>query len=210
MNKRCITVGLLGFCSLLSYPFISFAKSENDVPFLVPGKSFSSVSCNVTNGEITPPDTVYVDSKGVAWGYDKYSFAPQLGKIIFIEIITQDMQSIGLTYHWADMQNSSYGVNSPQQITTKKNRFASYIDTSNKSLLNLYISRNTYGKYTLRVAMVNPTNNISQSEIDKVVDDFNPTSSIMDTRKLGYLIRGEDDPKDLVSMKALCQKGRNY
>lgn len=210
MNKRCITVGLLGFYSLLSYPFISFAKSENDVAFLVPGKIFSSVSCNITNGEITPSDNVYVDSKGVAWGYDKYSFAPQFGKIIFIEIVTQDMQSIGLTYHWADMQNPSYGVNSPQQITTKKNRFASYINTSNKSSLNLYISRNTYGKYTLRVAMVNTTNNVSQSEIDKVVDDFNPTSSIMDTRKLRYLIRGEDDPQDLVSMKALCQKMENY
>jgi hypothetical protein len=208
MNKKHFAVGFFVFCSLISHPFISSAKSEKDVNFLVPGKNFSPVSCDIFNGTISTTDNTYTDDKGVVWGYDKYSFKPQLGKIIFIEVIVQDKNQVGLTYHWADMQNmpNIYTPISPTQILQWKNRFAAYIDTNDKSSLNLYVSRRIYGNYVLRVSTVNPINNVSKLEVDKVVDDFSPLSSLDNMKRFGYRIRGEDDPEDLVNMKDLCQK----
>jgi hypothetical protein len=196
----------------------SFAETKDKKVILVPGENLFPLKCETIQGSIDANDKIAPPGSldDSALRYDSYSFKTDPGNIVFFELsnakqndanFNPRLQTIvfnnALNYYKSGFV---LGLN-PNKIQ-KEAWYFSRKDTKTTNR-NLYISSATYGTYNLRIAYARPSSKISESQIEKAVED----SSILGQRKLMLLTLkikmgqplNDDEKIYPVDMNALCK-----
>ena len=195
----------------------SFAETNNKV-ILVPGENLFPFKCETIQGSIdandklAPPGTLH----NSASRYDSYSFKTDPGNIVFFELsnTNQNDSNFNPRLETIVFNNASNYYKSgvilglhPNKIQ-KEAWYFSRKDTKTTNR-NLYIYSATPGNYNLRIVYARPSSKISESQIEKAVED----SSILGQGKLflttlktrmGQTLN-DDEKIHPVDMNALCK-----
>ncbi len=166
----------------------SFAETNNKV-ILVPCENLFPLKCETIKGSIDANDSIAArgNLNDFESRYDSYSFKTDPGNIVFFELsnTNQNDSNFNPRLETIVFNNASnyyksgfvLGLN-PNKIQ-KEAWYFSRKDTKTTNR-NLYISSATSGNYNLRIVYARPSSKISESQIEKAVED----SSILGQRKL--------------------------
>lgn len=185
----------------------SFAETKNKV-VLVPGENLFPIKCETIQGSIDANDKVAPRGSlnDFESRYDSYSVKTDPGNIVFFELTITNTNPPNFNPKLETILFDKNTVSPERLSMSGAGREAWYFSLKNlrNSNRNLYISSATYGQYNLRIAYARPSRNISESQIEKAVED----SSILGQFKL-FLSMGQplnDDEKiHPVDMNALCK-----
>jgi hypothetical protein len=194
----------------------SFAETKNKV-ILVPGENLFPIKCETIQGSIDANDKVAPRGSlnDFESRYDSYSVKTDPGNIVFFELSNDNQNDANFnpSMQTIVIDNGSYyksgvvlGIN-----PDKRQKEAWYFSLKNlrNSNRNLYISSATYGQYNLRIAYARPSRNISESQIEKAVEDSSILGQyklLLSTLKLrmGQPLN-ENEKIHPVDMNALCK-----